>query len=206
MMDAMTIALLLDRPGQRGFLPLAQEDRRCAAGGSRHCRAGAAGPWLAAAGGGGATLALDPARPPVSLQGVRALQLTGDGLREAQWRDLPARPLAWTAPGSPTLRLDFPRRLPLGRMFALTLERDDKTRARLQLLDENGRLLSETRGTGTLTLAWLPPLAETLLLQARLLDEAGKLLARDRYRSRWSNRRRCGCAAVSARLRSTCVC
>lgn len=129
------------------------------------------------AGGTGTTLTLDAARPPASLAGVRDLALTGEGLREGQWRDLPARPLAWTAPTLPTLRLDFPRRLPLGRIFTLAVARDDKTPARLQLLDENGRVLSETRGPGTLTVSWLPLLAETLLLQARLLDDAGKVLA-----------------------------
>ena len=125
----------------------------------------------------GTTLAIDAARPPATLHGVRALSLQGDGLRESQWRDLPARPLVWTAPASPVLRLDFPRRLPLGRMFVLTLERGDKTAARLQLLDENGRLLSEASGNGALSVAWLPPLAETLVLQARVLDASGKLLA-----------------------------
>ena len=46
-------------------------------------------------GDGGATLAIDSARPPASLDGVRARALDGDGLRAAEWRDLPARPLAW---------------------------------------------------------------------------------------------------------------
>jgi len=125
----------------------------------------------------GSTLAIDPARPPATLDGVRALSLQGDGLRAAQWRDLPARPLAWTAPTSDTLRLDFLRRLALGRMFALTVQRTDKTPARLQLLAENGQVLAEARGAGALTVEWLPPLAETLDLKARLLDAQGKLLA-----------------------------
>jgi hypothetical protein len=125
----------------------------------------------------GGTLAIDPRNPPVSLAGVRSLSLTGDGLRAAQWADLPARPLAWTAPGTPTLRLAFPRRLALGRLFTLTLERGAQAEARLQLLAENGQVLAETRGAGDLTLSWLPPLAETLVLKARLLDEQNRVLA-----------------------------
>lgn len=125
----------------------------------------------------GNTLAIDPAKPPTTLDGVRALSLQGDGLRAAQWQDLPARPLAWTPPISETLRLEFPRHLPLGRMFTLTVQRTAKTPARLQLLAENGQLLAEARGDGALTVEWLPPLAETLELKARLLDVQGKLVA-----------------------------
>ena len=128
-------------------------------------------------GDAGRTLAIDAARPPASLIGVRALTLEGDGLRAAQWQDLPARPLAWTAPATDTLRLDFPRRLPLGRMFALTVERSSKAPARLQLLAENGQLLAETAGSGKLTVTWLPPLAETLELKARLLGDKDSVLA-----------------------------
>ncbi|HBF50256.1 MAG TPA: hypothetical protein DDX04_07620, partial [Massilia sp.] len=115
----------------------------------------------------GSTQAIDPARPPATLDGVRALTLQGDGLRAAQWQDLPARPLAWTPPTTGTLRLDFPRRLALGRMFTLTVQRTAKTPARLQLVAENGQVLAEARGDGALTVDWLPPLAETLDLKAR---------------------------------------
>ena len=125
----------------------------------------------------GRTLAIDPAHPPAALDGVRALTLQGDGLRAAQWQDLPARPLAWTAPASDTLRLDFPRRLALGRMFTLSVQRTAAAPARLQLLAENGQVLAEARGAGTLSVEWLPPLAEILDLKARLLDVQGKLLA-----------------------------
>lgn len=125
----------------------------------------------------GATLAIDPARPPASLDGVRALSLAGDGLRAAQWQDLPARALAWTKPTSATLRLDFPRRLALGRMFTLTVQRGDRTPARLQLLAENGQVLAEAGGSGNLSVQWLPPLAETLELKARLSDDKNTLLA-----------------------------
>jgi hypothetical protein len=124
----------------------------------------------------GTTLRLDPAHPPASLDGVRALALSGDGLRDGQWRDLPPRPLAWTPPNGETLRLEFPHNLPLGRMFTLTVRRSGGA-ARLQLLAENGQVLADARGTGDLRVQWLPPVAEPLVLQARLLDAAGKLLA-----------------------------
>lgn len=125
----------------------------------------------------GARLAIDARNPPASLAGVRSLTLAGDGLRAAQWQDLPARPLAWTEPNTDVLRLDFPRQLALGRLFALTVRRGGDTPARLQLLAENGQVLAETRGAGDLTVSWLPPLAETLLLKARLLDDKDKVLA-----------------------------
>ena len=47
----------------------------------------------------------------------------GDGLRAAQWQDLPARPLRWTPPSSPVLRLDFPHEVVRGRIFTLTVDR-----------------------------------------------------------------------------------
>lgn len=125
----------------------------------------------------GATLAIDARNPPASLAGVRSLSLNGDGLRAAQWQDLPARPLAWTPPATPVLRLEFPRQLALGRLFALTVRRSGAAPARLQLLAENGQLLAEARGAGDLTVSWLPPLAETLLLKARLLDGENRLMA-----------------------------
>jgi hypothetical protein len=77
----------------------------------------------------GRTLALSASTPPGSLDGVRTLKLDGDGLRAAQWDDLPARPLAWTVPATPTIRLDFPRTIALGRVFTLTVSRPGKDRA-----------------------------------------------------------------------------
>jgi hypothetical protein len=127
-------------------------------------------------GGAGATLQVDPGKPPATLAGVRTLALAGDGLRETQWRDLPARPLTWTPPPGEVIRLEFPRRLPLGQMFTLTVRRT-KGPARLQLLAENGQVLADARGSGDLRVQWLPPLAEPLVLQARLLDAAGKVVA-----------------------------
>lgn len=111
-----------------------------------------------------------------------AILLRGDGLREAQWRDLPARPLQWTPPAEAELLwLDFPRSVALGRMFQFSARRGQAQAGwRLQLLAENGQLLAEARAaaaTDQLSLQWLPPLAEAMLLQARLLDAAGKTIA-----------------------------
>jgi hypothetical protein len=137
--------------------------------------AGAAGSFTLP-GDVGRTLALSASAPPASLDGVRSLTLDGDGLRAAQWDDLPARPLAWKAPATPTIRLDFPRTIALGRVFTLTVTRSWKGPARLQLLAENGEVLAESKGEGSLSVQWLPPLAERLVLKARLLDANGKLV------------------------------
>ncbi|WP_036172157.1 hypothetical protein [Massilia sp. 9096] len=140
-----------------------------------------AGAALAGATGGltlpgeaGGALTVSAAHPPVNLDGVRSLLVKDDGLRQAEWDDLPARPLAWTAPTTPAISLDFPRELALGRIFALTAHRSWKAPGRLQLLAENGQVLAEAKGDGDLTVQWLPPLAEDLVLQARLLDADGK--------------------------------
>jgi hypothetical protein len=122
----------------------------------------------------GSTLALSVSEPPASLDGVRSLKLDGDGLRAADWDDLPARPLAWTAPATPTVRVGFPRTIARGRLFTLTLERSWQGPGRLQLLAENGEVLAESKGEGVLSVQWLPPLAERLVLRARLLDAEGK--------------------------------
>jgi hypothetical protein len=132
---------------------------------------------LALPGVAGGAVAIDPDHPPASLDGAASISLRGDGLRAAQWQDLPARPLAWTPPSTPTIRLDFPRRMTLGRMLALTVRRSWSAPGRLQLLAENGQLLAEAKGDGELTVQWLPPVAEKLVLQARLLDQDGKLVA-----------------------------
>lgn len=137
--------------------------------------AGATGQF-AQPGEGGTVLALASNEAPPTLDGVRTLRLDGDGLRAAQWQDLPARPLAWTPPTTPAIALDFPREIALGRMFTLSLRRSWTAPGRLQLLAENGQVLAEARGDGVLAVQWLPPLAERLVLRARLLDAAGKVV------------------------------
>ncbi|WP_229496644.1 hypothetical protein [Massilia polaris] len=110
--------------------------------------------------------------------GPKPLKVDGDGLRPAQWHDLPARPIQWQAPATDVLRLEFPGQLTLGRMFTLTVHRSKAGSARLQLLAENDQLIAETAGAGKdLTVQWLPPVVETLVLKARLLDGAGKVIA-----------------------------
>jgi hypothetical protein len=128
-------------------------------------------------GDAGRTLTLDPALPAPMLEGVRAFAVKGDGLRAAQWNDLPALPLQWQRPEGGTLRLHYPRQLALGRTFTLRVQRDDKVDARLQLMAENGHAIADARGTGELVVNWMPPLAERLVLRARLLDAAGKVVA-----------------------------
>lgn len=127
-------------------------------------------------GDAGRTLTLDPAAPAPMLDGVRAFAVKGDGLRAAQWNDLPALPLQWQRPEGGSLRLHYPRQLALGRTFTLRVQRDDEFEARLQLLAENGQVIAEARGKDDLIVNWMPPLAERVVLKARLLDAAGKLV------------------------------
>lgn len=151
-----------------------------------------------------------------------SLALSGHGLAEAQWQDMPARPLRWDVPKGDVLALDFARTVPLGRAFTLTVRRSQPAPGwRLQLVAENGQVLAEAvagatrsgagaatpppagaaargaavpaapaqaspgQSTGAqpseapaqLSVTWLPPLAERLLLRARLLDNNGKAFA-----------------------------
>ncbi len=108
-----------------------------------------------------------------------AITLTGDGLRDAQWRDLPARPLQWKPAAADLLRLDFPRSISLGRMFTLSVRRAQPQAGwRLQLLAENKQVLAEAAASGaSASVQWLPPAAEAMVLQARLLDVSGKVIA-----------------------------
>lgn len=124
---------------------------------------------------GVAPVTLDSADMSPQIGEATLVKLSGDGLRAAQWHDLPARKLEWTPPAGDVLRLDFPRTITPGRMFRLSATMSKPGDRRLQLLAENGQLIAETAGkTATLTVQWMPPVAETLLLQARLLDAAGK--------------------------------
>jgi hypothetical protein len=115
-----------------------------------------------------------------------AIALSGDGLREAEWRDLPARPLQWKPAAADLLWLDFPRSMSLGRIFTLTVRRSQAQAGwRLQLLAENKQVLADSGvsaagnapPTAQLSVQWLPPVAENMVLQARLLDAAGKAIA-----------------------------
>jgi hypothetical protein len=137
--------------------------------------AGAVGEF-ALPGEAGAALTVDAADPPRTLAGVSTLRLSGDGLRAAEWDDLPARPLDWKRPGTPAIDLDFPRTIALGRVFTLAVRRSWSAPGRLQLLAENGQILAEAKGEGDLAVQWLPPVAERLVLKARLLDAAGKVV------------------------------
>lgn len=124
------------------------------------------------------SIAIDAANPNMGNLDAASLALAGDGLREAEWRDLPARPLAWKTPPTDVLRLDFPRRIALGRMFNLTIHRARPGAARLQLLAENGQVIAEgAGGAASISVQWLPPAAEMLVLRARLFDAAGKTVA-----------------------------
>lgn len=128
-------------------------------------------------GDAGRTLAIDPAAPPLSIEGVNAFSLQGDGLRAAAWNDLPALPLTWQAPKGGALRLVFPSQVALGRPFTLTVERDDQLEARLELLAENGQRIAQASGAGNLTVEWMPPVAERVVLKARLLGAGDKVHA-----------------------------
>ncbi|HEY0488599.1 MAG TPA: hypothetical protein VGD30_03725 [Telluria sp.] len=115
---------------------------------------------------------------PASSAAAKPLKVEGDGMRAAQWQDMPAQPINWDVPTTDVLRLAFPRQLTLGRTFTLTVHRTKGGSARLQLLAENDQVIAETAGSGKdLTVQWLPPVVETIVLKARLLDGAGKVIA-----------------------------
>lgn len=111
----------------------------------------------------------------------KSVEVQGPGLHEAQWRDMPVRQIEWNPEKEGLLWLEFPRSLPLGRSFALTVRRGASQAGwRLQLLAENGQVLSESRAAtaaDALTVQWQPPMAESMVLQARLLDREGKAIA-----------------------------
>ena len=84
------------------------------------------------------------------------------------------------AAGATAVSLAFPRQLALGRPFEFTLRRSLPLAGwRLQLLDENGKLLAQAAADAAgkqASVRWLPPLAETMVLQARALDASGRVL------------------------------
>lgn len=125
----------------------------------------------------GRTLTIHASSAPESLDGIRTLRLLGDGLRAAQWNDLPALPLEWQVPRTPAIRLAFPSQVALGSLFTLTIVRDDDSPAQLELLAENGETVAQARGPGNLTVSWTPPVAERVVFKARLRSAGGALLA-----------------------------
>jgi hypothetical protein len=111
----------------------------------------------------------------------------GDGVREAEWRDLPARPLQWKPAAADLLWLDFPRSMSLGRIFTLSVRRPPVQAGwRLQLLAENKQVLADSgvSSAAQLSVQWLPPVAEAMVLQARLLDAAARPSRKDRFHCR----------------------
>lgn len=84
------------------------------------------------------------------------------------------------AAGATAVSLAFPRQMALGRPFEFTLQRSLPLAGwRLQLLDENGKLLAQAAADAAgkqASVRWLPPLAETMVLQARALDASGRVL------------------------------
>lgn len=116
----------------------------------------------------------------IAIPAAASIALSGDGVREAEWRDLPARQLQWKPAAADLLWLDFPRSMSLGRIFTLTVRRSQATAGwRLQLLAENRQVLADSGPSSgaQLSVQWLPPVAETVVLQARLLDANGKTIA-----------------------------
>lgn len=115
-----------------------------------------------------------------AIPAASGIVLSGDGAREAEWRDLPARPLQWKPAAADLLWLDFPRSMSVGRIFTLTVRRSSAPgQWRLQLLAENKQVLADSglAAEPQLSVQWLPPVAETMVLQARLLDKSGKTIA-----------------------------
>lgn len=116
----------------------------------------------------------------LAIPAATGITLSGDGVREAEWRDLPARPLQWKPAATDLLWLEFPRSMALGRIFTLSVRRSQVPgQWRLQLLAENKQVLADS-GLSSSTQAsiqWLPPVAEAMVLQARLLDANGKMIA-----------------------------
>jgi hypothetical protein len=116
----------------------------------------------------------------MAIPAATAIALSGDGVREAEWRDLPARPLQWKPAAADLLWLDFPRSISLGRIFTLSVRRPPvQSGWRLQLLAENKQVLADSgvSNAAQLSVQWLPPVAEAMVLQARLLDANGKPIA-----------------------------
>lgn len=118
------------------------------------------------------------------LQYRTEIVMQGDGLRASQWRDVPARHLTWQAPiGRDRIKLQAPIGVTLGREFELAVHRTQSSSVTAkkvwsaQLFAENGQLLAEQSSEGPqLTLRWLPPIAERMELQLKILDHDGRII------------------------------
>lgn len=139
--------------------------------------AGLTGHFRLPAGAAGA-VTIDSRDEAPSVGDAARITLKGEGLRAAQWQDMPARPLEWKAPEGDAITLDFPRTLQLGRLFTLKASMPAAASRRLQLLAENGQVIAEASGKErSISVSWMPPVAQTVVLKARLLDAAGKTIA-----------------------------
>lgn len=115
------------------------------------------------------------------MQTTNAVVLQGDGLFASQWQDLPARTLTWqrdTQATGEVLQLVFPTQLAYGRVFQLSVKRPQaKGVWRVQLLAENQQVLAEQKGTAPLlTVSWLAPVVERMVLQARVLNQDDQVI------------------------------
>ncbi len=121
------------------------------------------------------------------IEGAQQIQLLGDGYRRSQWQDIKARPLVWQQDkDKPSLQLQFKPQVALGREFELVIQRQmhsrpvvDQRRGQwhAQLLAENGVVLAEEKSKeASLRLRWLAPVAERMVLQAKVFDENERLI------------------------------
>ena len=122
-------------------------------------------------------------RLQAQIERAQQIQLKGDGYRHSEWQDILAKPLLWQAPNNkPALQLEFKPQVALGREFELDIRRDLQSIKtprswRAQLLAENGLVLAEEKNQeSVLRLRWLAPVAERMVLQAKVFDENDKLI------------------------------
>ncbi|UUZ56615.1 hypothetical protein LP419_16845 [Massilia sp. H-1] len=131
-----------------------------------------------------------------------SVHLTGDGLRAAQWEDLPALVARLDAAAGRRATPRLPAHDGAGpRVHA----QGDAAQGRQPQAAAGGRKRQgdpeEAVSSGaTLAVQWLPPVAETLVLKARLLDAARQ---NDRRRPGAARRARPAAAAGAGALRCT---
>ncbi|MBC3881774.1 hypothetical protein H8K35_11200 [Undibacterium sp. LX40W] len=119
----------------------------------------------------------------LQIEHAQQIQLKGEGYRQSQWHDIPAKRLQWQVPtNKPALQLDSDPRVALGREFELRIKRETASMKptgtwRAQLLAENGVLLVEEKSReSSVSLRWLAPVAERMVLQAKVFDENDQLI------------------------------